>query len=69
MGALNDDEKRLFIRQATDYAAFLACTDHEIGRVVQAASAESSPNGAPSGVLRLNEVALPVAGQIRSCNA
>ncbi len=33
---LNDEEKRLFIRQADVYAAFLAYTDHEIGRVIQA---------------------------------
>ena len=31
-----DDEKKLFIRQADVYAAFLAYTDHEIGRVIQA---------------------------------
>src|SRR6202035_6011997 len=34
--SLNDEEKKLFIRQANVYAAFLAYTDHEIGRVVQA---------------------------------
>jgi arylsulfatase len=33
---LSDEEKRLFIRQANVYAAYLAYTDHEIGRVVQA---------------------------------
>ena len=33
---LSDDEKKLFIRQAEVYAAYLAYTDHEIGRVVQA---------------------------------
>jgi arylsulfatase len=32
---LNDDEKKLFIRQADVYAAYLAYTDHEIGRVIQ----------------------------------
>jgi len=31
-----DEEKKLFIRQANVYAAFLAYTDHEIGRVIQA---------------------------------
>jgi arylsulfatase len=31
-----DEEKRLFIRQADVYAAYLAYTDHEIGRVIQA---------------------------------
>ncbi len=31
-----DEEKKLFIRQAEIYAAFLAYTDHEIGRVIQA---------------------------------
>src|ERR1700756_1035650 len=31
--SLNDEEKKLFIRQANVYAAFLAYTDHEIGRV------------------------------------
>jgi arylsulfatase len=33
---LSDDEKKLFIRQANVYAAYLAYTDHEIGRVIQA---------------------------------
>lgn len=33
---LTDDEKKLFIRQANVYAAFLAYTDAEIGRVIQA---------------------------------
>jgi arylsulfatase len=31
-----DEEKKLFIRQADVYAAYLSQTDHEIGRVVQA---------------------------------
>ena len=31
-----DEEKKLFIRQADVYAAYLAYTDHEIGRVIQA---------------------------------
>jgi arylsulfatase len=31
-----DDEKKLYIRQAEVYAAYLAYTDHEIGRVIQA---------------------------------
>ncbi len=30
------DEKKMFIRQANVYAAYLAYTDHEIGRVIQA---------------------------------
>ena len=34
--SLTDDEKKLFIRQANVYAAYLAYTDHEIGRVIQA---------------------------------
>jgi arylsulfatase A-like enzyme len=34
--SLNDEEKKLFIRQANVYAAFLAYTDYEIGRVIQA---------------------------------
>jgi len=34
--ALGADEKKLFIRQADVYAAYLAYTDHEIGRVIQA---------------------------------
>ena len=34
--SLNEEEKKLFIRQAEVYAAYLAYTDHEIGRVVQA---------------------------------
>ena len=33
---LNDADKKLFIRQANVYAAYLAYTDHEIGRVIQA---------------------------------
>lgn len=33
---LNDTEKKLYIRQADVYAAYLAYTDHEIGRVIQA---------------------------------
>ena len=33
---LSADEKRLFIRQVDVYAAYLAYTDHEIGRVIQA---------------------------------
>ena len=33
---LSDVEKKLFIRQADVYAAYLAYTDHEIGRVIQA---------------------------------
>lgn len=34
--SLNDEERKLFIRQADVYAAYLAYTDHEIGRVIQA---------------------------------
>jgi arylsulfatase A-like enzyme len=34
--ALTADEKKMFIRQADVYAAYLAYTDHEIGRVIQA---------------------------------
>jgi arylsulfatase A-like enzyme len=33
---LSDDEKKMFARQAEVYAAYLAYTDHEIGRVIQA---------------------------------
>jgi arylsulfatase len=33
---LTADEKKLFARQAEVYAAYLAYTDHEIGRVIQA---------------------------------
>ena len=33
---LTDAEKKLYIRQADVYAAYLAYTDHEIGRVIQA---------------------------------
>ena len=33
---LNADEKKLFIRQADIFAAYVAYTDHEIGRVIQA---------------------------------
>ena len=34
--SLGWDEKKLFIRQADVYGAYLAYTDHEIGRVIQA---------------------------------
>ena len=33
---LSADEKKMFIRQVEVYAAYLAYTDHEIGRVIQA---------------------------------
>ena len=33
---LDDEAKKLYIRQADVYAAYLAYTDHEIGRVIQA---------------------------------
>lgn len=33
---LTPDEQKLFVRQAEVYAAYLAYTDHEIGRVIQA---------------------------------
>ena len=32
---LSADEKKLFIRQADVFAAYVAYTDHEIGRVIQ----------------------------------
>ena len=35
-GQTTDEEKKLFIRQADVYAAYLAYTDNEIGRVIQA---------------------------------
>jgi arylsulfatase len=34
--ALNADEKKLFLKQVNVYAAYLAYTDHEIGRVIDA---------------------------------
>jgi arylsulfatase A-like enzyme len=34
--SLSWDEKKLFVRQADIYGAYLAYADHEIGRVVQA---------------------------------
>jgi len=34
--SLTDEEKKLYIRQADVYGAYLAYTDHEIGRVIQA---------------------------------
>ncbi len=34
--SLTDDEKRLFIRQAEVFAAFVEMTDHEVGRVIKA---------------------------------
>jgi len=33
--SLSDDEKKLFIRQVEVFAAYVAYTDHEIGRVIQ----------------------------------
>lgn len=36
---LSADEKKLFIKQADVYAAYLAYTDHEIGRVIKAVEA------------------------------
>ena len=33
---LTDEDRKLFIRQADVYAAYLAYTDHEVGRVIQA---------------------------------
>ena len=33
---LNDTEKKLFVKQADVFAAYVAYTDHEIGRVIQA---------------------------------
>ena len=33
---LSDDEKKLFVRQADVFGAYVAYTDHEIGRVIQA---------------------------------
>jgi arylsulfatase len=36
---LTAEERKLFIRQADVYAAYLAYTDHEIGRVIQAVEA------------------------------
>ena len=35
-GRRSADEKKLFIRQADVFAAYMAYTDHEIGRVIQA---------------------------------
>ncbi|HYX69151.1 MAG TPA: sulfatase-like hydrolase/transferase, partial [Terriglobales bacterium] len=68
---LSADEKKLFIRQVEVYAAFLAYTDHEIGRVIQEVENEgkldntiiiyisgdngSSAEGSPNGTP--NEVA------------
>jgi len=34
--ALNDDEKRMFLRQVDVFAAYVMYTDYEIGRVIQA---------------------------------
>lgn len=34
--ALSEDEKKMFIRQVEVFAAYVAYTDHEIGRVIQA---------------------------------
>ena len=41
--ALSADEKKMFIRQADVYAAYLAYADHEIGRVIQAVEDNSAP--------------------------
>ncbi len=69
--SLSAEEKKLFIRQVEVYAAYLAYTDHEIGRVIQAVEDlgklndtlivyisgdnGSSPEGSPNGTP--NEVA------------
>jgi arylsulfatase len=37
---LSADEKKLFVRQADVFAAFVAYTDHEIGRVIQEVEAQ-----------------------------
>lgn len=69
---LTPDQKKLYIRQADIYAAFLAYTDHEVGRVIQEVQNEgkldntliiyiSGDNGAsPEGNMdgAANEVAL-----------
>jgi arylsulfatase len=34
--ALSDDDKKMFLRQVEVFAAYVAYTDHEIGRVIQA---------------------------------
>lgn len=41
---LNPDQRRLFIRQANIYAAYLAYTDHEIGRVIDEVKREGKLN-------------------------
>ena len=41
---LTDEEKKLYIRQANVYAAYLAYTDHEIGRVIQKIEDEGKLN-------------------------
>jgi arylsulfatase len=32
---LSDDEKKMFLRQVDVFAAYVAYTDHEIGRVIR----------------------------------
>jgi arylsulfatase len=76
--SLSWDEKKLFIRQADVYGAYLAYADHQIGRVIQAvedlgeliyiggdngASAEGMLNGTPNEFTTFNGVAVPVKDQ------
>jgi arylsulfatase len=42
--SLDFEQKKLFIRQANVYAAYLAYTDHEIGRVIQAVEDQGQLN-------------------------
>jgi arylsulfatase len=74
---LSWDEKKLFIKQADVFGAYLAYTDYEIGRVIQevqdegkldisgdnGASAEGSTNGTPNEFTTINGVTVPVKDQ------
>jgi arylsulfatase len=43
--SLSFDQKKLFIKQADIYGAYLAYADHEIGRVIQAARSSARDRG------------------------
>jgi arylsulfatase A-like enzyme len=79
--ALTSDEKRMFVRQADVHAAYLAYTDHKIGRLNQSADDMgklddaliiyiSGDNG-PSGEGTPNEVACfnGINGPSRGCGS
>ena len=55
------DEKKMFIRQVDVYAAYLAYTDHEIGRVIQAVEDLGKLDNTLSFILAATTAAAPKA--------